>query len=91
MRSRRSSRRQLRSTPRHQANFSLGVGAVEVEKIVVPVTYLIDTAAGYEPHFYYVFLEPFEVAANARLAIRVASSIASALQFGPFKIRSQIT
>lgn len=54
-----------------------GAGGAEVLIIQVPCSVRMDTAVGYAPSNFVVFPEPKYVAANTRISVRVAYSLAT--------------
>lgn len=54
-----------------------GAAASEVLIIQVPANVRNDTAVGFAPSAYVIFPEPKEVAANTRISVRVAYSLAT--------------
>jgi len=54
-----------------------GSGGAEVLIVQVPASVRSDTSVGYVPSNYVIFPEPKEVAANTRISVRVAYSLAT--------------
>ncbi len=77
---------------RHQFNVSLGTGGAgsEVEIWQGSGVYFKDSAHGAAAIFYAVLPEPKQVAANARIAVRVACSEARAAVTGGWKLQYQV-
>jgi hypothetical protein len=73
---------------RHEvvAEIGTGAGGSEVVIISIPVDTFIDSAVGHLASWYLMLPEPKEVAANTRIAVRVADEEAAARTYGPFKI-----
>lgn len=57
-----------------------GAAAAEVLAIQIPASWRADTLVGYVPSNFYVLPEPKEIAANTRLSVRVAQSLATTSQ-----------
>lgn len=76
----------------YEIELCLGTGAAasEVEKIVIPASVRMDTAVGYVPSNFVVLPEPFEVAANTRVATRLRYGTAAAVTVTGIKILYQI-
>jgi hypothetical protein len=54
-----------------------GTGGSEVMILQVPSVFRIDSAVGHMPSFFVIFPEPKQVAANERISVRVAQSLAT--------------
>lgn len=54
-----------------------GAAASETLAIQVPASVRNDTAVGFAPSNYIIFPEPKEIAANTRISVRVAYSLAT--------------
>lgn len=68
-----------------------GAAAAEVLIIQIPASIRADTLVGYVPSNYYVLPEPKQIAANTRLSVRVAQSLATTSQtYSAIKILYQI-
>lgn len=57
-----------------------GLAAAEVLIIQIPASYRMDTAVGYVPSNFVTFSEPKQIAANTRISVRVAQSLATTSQ-----------
>ena len=63
----------------YEALFELATGAAASEVLIIqiPCSYRMDTAVGYVPSNFVSFPEPKQVAANTRISVRVAQSLAT--------------
>jgi hypothetical protein len=70
----------------------LGIGAAgsEVEKIQIPASMRGDSLAGYMPSNIVILPEPFEVAANTRVAVKLYYGVAASVTVTAIKILYQI-
>lgn len=66
----------------YEVLFEIATGATSSEVLVVqvPCSFRADTLVGYVPSNFVVFPEPVEIAANTRLSVRVAQSLATTSQ-----------
>lgn len=78
----------------YEAIFEIATGATssEVLAVQIPASIRADTVAGYTPSQFIVLPEPKEIAANTRLSVRVAQSLATTSQtYTAIKILYQMT
>lgn len=77
----------------YEVLFELATGAVSSEVLIaqIPWSFRADTLVGYVPSYFVVLPEPKEIAANTRLSIRVAQSLATTSQtYSGIKVWYQI-
>lgn len=63
----------------HEVEIDIATGESGSEVVIatVPFVFRIDSAVGHQPVIFLPFSEPLEVAANARLSVRVRQSLAT--------------